>query len=344
MRSLIHHLQCWLSDAWSGWNEFWFRRTDPATLGLIRILAGAMMFYTHLVWSLDLVAFFGPNGWLSPAAVGVLQQQSFAWSYLWLVPSPAALWAVHIAALAVFVLLTVGLFTRMAAVLAAVAVLSYVSRAPGALFGLDQINLMLALYLAVGPSGDAYSVDRLIRRRRAARSGQAIADVEPSVGANIALRLIQLHMCVIYAFAGTSKLMGASWWDGTAMWQAFASLEYQSLDMTWLARWPRTVNLLTHVTIIWEVYYCALIWPRRTRPWMLALAVPLHLGIGLCLGMMTFGTIMLVGNLAFVPPAVVRRVLAWRPWSADAAERAMFREVKTAPAPRRSRTDPVQQR
>ena len=44
----------------AGWNRFWFQPTDPATLGLIRICAGAMLFYTHLVWSLDLTAFFGP--------------------------------------------------------------------------------------------------------------------------------------------------------------------------------------------------------------------------------------------------------------------------------------------
>ncbi len=235
---------------------------------------------------------------------------------MWLLTTPAALWTAHIAALVVFAMLTVGLFSRLASLLSLVAVLAYISRVPGALFGLDQINLLLAMYLAVGPCGAVYSLDSLRRRRRAERLGQTLPDIEPSIGANIAIRLIQLHMCVIYAFAGTSKLMGPSWWDGTAMWQAFANLEYQSLDMSWLAHWPRLINLMTHVTILWEVYYCALIWPRRTRPWMLALAVPLHLGIGICLGMMTFGTVMLIGNLAFVSPALVRSVMGrltgWR--------------------------------
>jgi hypothetical protein len=70
---------------------------------------------------------------------------------------------------------------------------------------------------------------------------------------------------------------------------------------------------MTHVTILWEVYYVALIWPRRTRYWMLALAVPLHLGIGIFLGMMTFGLVMLIANLAFVEPEFVRAALSWRP-------------------------------
>ena len=87
------------------------------------------------------------------------------------------------------------------------------------------------------------------------------------------------------------------------MWMAFGNMEYQSLDMTWMADWPRLINLMTHVTVFWELSYAALIWPRLTRPVVLLLAIPLHMGIAICLGMMTFGLAMLFGNLAFVPPA-----------------------------------------
>ena len=178
-------------------------------------------------------------------------------------------------------------------------------RVPGALFGLDRTNVMLAMYLVVGNCGAAWSLDRWLKRRRAGRD----LPVEQNVGVNIAIRLIQLHMCVIYLFAGTAKLMGPAWWDGTAMWLAIANLEYQSLDLTWMVDWPRLVNLMTHLTIFWEVYYCALVWPRLTRPVILLLAIPMHLGIAICLGMVTFGVIMLVGNLAFVAPRLVRAVL-----------------------------------
>jgi hypothetical protein len=124
--------------------------------------------------------------------------------------------------------------------------------------------------------------------------------------ANLTIRLIQVHMCIIYMFAGTAKLTGLAWWDGTALWMAVGNLEYQSLDMTWLADWPRLVNVMTHVTIFWELSYSALIWPRLTRPIMLLLAIPLHMGIAICLGMVTFGLVMLIGNLAFVEPSFIR--------------------------------------
>ena len=309
MKSLAVAVSNWFAELLALWNRFWFEPADPATLGIIRICAGAMLFYTHAVWALDLMAFFGPHSWLSPEAVQLLQQGTYTYSYLWwLQDSPAALWAAHIAALVAFAMLSVGFFSRTAAIVSLVAALSYVNRVPGALFGLDQINILLCTYLAVGPCGDAFSLDRWLAARRAG----GVLPVRKSWTANLAIRLIQLHMCVIYLFAGISKLTGMAWWDGTAMWMAFGNMEYQSLDMTWMADWPRLMNLMAHVTIAWEISYIFLVWPRLTRPVMLLLAVPLHMGIAVCLGMVTFGLIMLVGNFAFVRPELIRQIIARR--------------------------------
>jgi hypothetical protein len=299
-------------DLWhgslDGWNRFWFTPADPATLGLVRICTGLMLLYTHAVWALDLRAFFGPDSWLSPELAAELNPSRFHWALgLW-PGSMGVLWIVHGFALAVFALLTLGLFSRVTSVLAFLLTVAYIQRAEGALFGLDRINTFLSMYLMVGPCGAAYSLDRLLARRRFGASGPAA----PSVSANIAVRLIQLHMCLVYLFAGLAKLQGVTWWDGTAMWYALANGEYQSLDMTWLANSSAgeiICNVLTHVTIAWEIFYCALVWPRLTRPIVVAMAIPLHLGIGIFLGMITFGLVMLIGNLAFVSPALVRSVL-----------------------------------
>lgn len=294
-----------------GWDRFWFTPADPATLGIIRLLAGAMLLYTHLVWTLELENFFGPQAWVSAEAAKDAPGMRYAWSYFWLIGSPGMLWTAHVAALIVFALLTVGLFSRVASVLAFVCAVSYVNRVPGALFGLDQVNCMLAMYLMVGPCGDAFSLDRWLARRRG--GGQPLAAATPSTSANIAIRLIQVHMCVIYLFAGLSKLQGIHWWAGDAMWGAFANAEYQTLEMTWLASWPVALAFLTHVTVYWEVFFCVLVWPRLTRPLVLFVAIPLHLGIGICMGMMTFGLAMLVGCSSFLPPAVVRAVFGRSP-------------------------------
>ncbi|MEX2187705.1 MAG: HTTM domain-containing protein [Pirellulales bacterium] len=309
-------------EAVEGWNRFWFTPANPATLGMIRIFAGAMLLYTHLVWTIDLQAFFGPHSWISPAVnatqlslpdvpevreLDLYGGRSFVWSIFDIAKQPSQIWAVHIVALVTFALLTVGLWTRVVAVLAWVFAVSYVQRAQGALFGLDQINTMLAMYLMVGSSGACYSLDSWLTRRK----NPAAPAFEPSTSANIAIRLIQLHMCVIYMFAGIGKFVGASWWNGTGLWGGVANLEYQSLDATWLAFWPHLSAFLSHLTVYWEAYYCVLIWPRALRPWMLLIAVPLHLGIAVFMGMITFGLIMLVGNLAFVSPDAVRATVSW---------------------------------
>lgn len=329
-----------LAAALGGWNRFWFEPSDPATLGLIRILGGGMIFYTHLVWTIDLLGFFGPGGWLELDALYQPEDRRWFWSHWNWIESPTLAWIAHLLALAVFLLLTLGWWTRAMSIAAYLLTVSYAHRASFVLFGLDDINAMLAMYLMIGPSGAAYSLDNLWRKRKqrlalstaaAAGAGQGVGAetsllqgragqgraaeplIEPRVGATIAIRLIQLHMCVIYFFSATGKLMGVSWWDGSAIWGAVANLEYQSWDMTWLASWPLLGSAVTHITLLWELSYPALVWPRLTRPLVIALAIPLHLGIALFLGMMTFGLAMIIGNLAFVSPWIVRALLDRRP-------------------------------
>jgi len=326
----------------TGWDRFWFTRRDPATLGLIRILAGAMLLYTHAVWTLGLGDFIGAHPWIPRASAEYIygpDSMRWTWSILWWCDTPTKLWAVHITALVAMFCLTIGLQTRIASIISFVLCASYANRTVASQFGLDQINTMLALYLMIGPSGACYSVDRLIARWRA---GQPLPLPEPSVMANVATRLIQLHMCVIYFNAGVSKLQGGMWWDGSAFWGAVANLEYQSMDLTWLCNHPYLVSLLTHTTIIWEIFFCALVWNRMLRPLVLLIAIPLHLGIAFGMGMITFGFVMLYGCMAFIEPWVIRGVVdRWLPGAKATPEQsersgdaeADVQRLTTAPTP-----------
>ena len=223
-------------------------RPIPTLLGLLRILTGLMLLYTHAVWGLVLVEFFGRASWLSPALVRAAQQDSYACSFWWAVPQDW-LWPVYGFSMLVLLLFTLGLFSRFTSMLSVLVVTSFAHRVPQATFGLDQINAMLTLYLTIGGGGQALSLDRLIAVRLGGTTGTRPV---PSAGANLGLRLINVHMCVIYFFAGVSKLQGESWWTGEAMWRAFANLEYQSIDMTWMAWHPWILSLLTHISVLWE--------------------------------------------------------------------------------------------
>src|SRR5262245_50986437 len=249
MNPLVAAVVDWGRDLSRAWDRFWFSRQEPQTLALIRILGGAMLFYTHLIWSLNLEDFLGPHAWLTADTVASMHQEKpgmtdYAWSYLSLVQSPGLLWALHIAGLIIFLMLTFGLFSRITSILACIVTLAYCNRLTGAWFGLDQINAFIAMYLMVGDCGGAYSLDQWL----AARRGQD-RPPQATIGTNIAMRLLQVHLCIIYLFGGIGKMQGDAWWDGSATWMSIASLEYQSIDVTWMVRHRWLLALMTHVTV-----------------------------------------------------------------------------------------------
>ena len=294
-------------SSWSNaWNRFWFDQRDPKVLGLIRIMVGSIVFYTHLVWTKELNTFLGADGLLPSEYRELLFGNSFAWSHLDWFGSSGLLMGVHLAGLVIVLLFTAGVWTRWTGILTALLVISYANRGTGALFGLDQINAFLCLYLAIGNAGGAWSIDLWrVKKHNRTTSGEeqgGRSQIHPAVLNCIATRLIQIHLCVVYAFAAIGKLQGETWYTGEAIWRAFASREYQTLDMTWMADHMWLVALITLASLTWELVYPALIWPRLTRPVMLAIAVLIHLGIGLCMGMMSFGLIMIAANLAFIEP------------------------------------------
>lgn len=300
MTTIVRAVHGWLTAWLDAWDRFWFRPQAPHTLALIRILAGAMMLYTQCVWALDLDAFLGRHSWVPASLVRDYHRESWTWSFLWHVESPALLWTIHLGTVFVFACLTIGLWTRVMSVLAWVTCLMYCHRLTGALYGLDQVNTMLAMYLMIGSSGAVWSVDRWRVRRRSA------TEPAPAIASNIAIRLMQLHLCVIYLFGGIGKMRGDLWWDGSALWYAAANYEYQSVDLTWIGHSPFLISLLTLLTLFWETFYPALVWPRLTRPFALGMAILVHGGIAVFMGMITFGVAMIIANLAFLDPATVQ--------------------------------------
>lgn len=299
----------WIAKAAAGWNRFWFAPGDPTVLAIQRLVAGAIIFYTHLVWTLEFEGFFSADQLLSLEHNRMITGSDFAWSHFRWISSLPVLWCIHGFALVCMFLFWVGFWTRLTGILTALFAISYANRAVGAAFGLDQINVMLAIYLAIAPSGARYSVDAWWK----SRSGKNVTGESCTPWATFVTRLIQVHLSIIYLFAGCGKLLGSTWWSGEALWGAFANAEYQTVDFTWLAAFPLAINLVTHLTLAWEVFYVVLVWPRWSRPIFVGLAILIHMGIGLTMGMIEFGLIMVTANLAFFSPAWVRRLLGEKP-------------------------------
>lgn len=244
------------------------------------------------------------------------------------VTDPTEMALAHALALTVMVLFTVGFCTRVTAVLTWIAVVGYIHRTNQILFGMDTMMNILLIYLTIGNSGAALSVDRLIARYRAVRASLRrsgtideptrafLAQAPPSVGANLGVRLIQVHFCFIYMAAGLSKLKGPAWWDGRAFWDVMINPEFTLMRYVWFEDVIRAIAsvkpLYYAITAlgVWftwglEIAFPFLIW-TRLRPFMLWLAVLLHAGIGVLMGLNIFELLMMTMLLVFFPPGVIR--------------------------------------
>jgi hypothetical protein len=259
------------------------------------------------------------------------------WSVWFHVTDPTGMAVVHGAICLVTFLFTIGFCTRITAVLTWIGQLSYIHRTTQVLFGVDTMMTILLLYLMIGPSGAAYSVDNLIARWWSRAKADIIGRWRafwrkpagtilsvpvpshplPSVSANVAIRLLQVHVCFVYLAAGLAKMLGQSWWNGTAVWYTLANYEFAPMQFE---IYNKILRLLGHnqmvllgfltmacyFTLFFEIGYAFLIWRPATRWLMLGMAIVLHGMIGLFMGLKTFSLMMLVMNMAFLKPEEVR--------------------------------------
>lgn len=183
--------------------------------------------------------------------------------------------------------LGLGLFTRFSAVMAWFLHWTLISTAGTTSYGADTYAHIFLFYLMLAPAGDAWSLDVL--RARASRP--------PTAAARLALRVMQIHLCVSYLASGIMKSAGIQWWNGELIWRALSLPVYQQHDMSWLASSPWLCQIAGWVALFTELGYCVFIWPARTRRLWIAAIVALHLGIGIFLGLGVFAAIMCVLTL-----------------------------------------------
>ena len=173
----------------AAWQRFWFAPQPTSTLGVFRIAFGLLATAWTLSLAPDLLAFFGPEGILPRALAG----PRGAWGILDMWPGSTAV--VVVFALTVFaaVALTVGLFSRVAALVVLVGVISLEQRNLLVTNSGDALVRNLAFFCALAPSGEALSIDRL--RKAPGRFWEFPAR------APWALRLIQIQLSIGYLSA-----------------------------------------------------------------------------------------------------------------------------------------------
>lgn len=309
-----------IRDAIGGWRRFWFEPQSTATLAVVRIAFGLLMTLWTLSLAPSLFDFFTRDGIL-PESRSFREGQSGWWSVFDLFGSDTAVvigWALLLIA---SVCLMLGLFTRVAAVVVFVLLLSFERRNAWVFHAGDTLLRIIAFYLCFAPAGAALSLDRL----RTARE----RFWEFPLRAPIVIRLLQIQVSIIYISTVWAKVRGKTWNDGTAV--------VYSLNLDDLARFPvpafvldseLLANLVTWGVLAGELAIGILVWVPRLRPWVLGIGVALHLGIDIGLRVAFFSWTVFVLYVAFLPPRRVEAfILAVR-------ERVATRGLRRGLAPR----------
>jgi hypothetical protein len=258
----------------------WFR------IGLaLVLLAEAVLLSGHL---LELYGASGLVQWPISDPLLVRTAPRVAWLADALAPlgvgPDACLVGVFVTYCAGLLALLLGWRARAAAVVAWLTQLTLARTGAANGYGLDAFATIGLFYCVWMPVGHTCSLDRLAGRVTGA----------PSEAARLGLRVLQLHLCIVYLASGLEKAVGEQWWNGEAIWRALMCPGFGQFDFTWLANAPWLARLVCWGTLLLEVGYAFLVWPRATRrAWALA-TLGLHAGIAVTMGLWAFSAVMAV--------------------------------------------------
>lgn len=283
--------------------DAWFRPVSARPLAGLRIGLPLLLF-AHFVWvSSDLLSLHGSRGIIPWELTNVLRDPwvpglpTLATSLVPLgIAEPTAI-ALLLAGYGGSLLwLASGFHPRLAAFVAWGLHLSVVTSGSASFYGVDQLANTFLFYLVLFPSGRAWTF-----ASHSELPGQETGQ-ETSIPVG-SLRVMQLHLCVIYLAAGLEKAMGSQWWNGEAIWQTVSQPVFSTFDLSWLASYPSIPMAAGWGTLVVEIGYSFLVWPRWTRKAWCSATIAFHLGTALFMGLVFFSALMilLTGCLFLIP-------------------------------------------
>lgn len=337
----------------SSWTRFWFTPLDPIGLHAVRFLAGLLF----LLWLLPLAghldSFYGLNGWFDLRAFteakkmeddvkrfqqdprtfqesgempeGPIVPIGYNWSVLYLFSANSqALAAFYWFSIAVLVLFTLGVLPRLTAVLSWVIVASFTT-SPAIDYDADALLRILAFYLMIGYvllgqySGQPSLWNRLLGpvwlwRQRSFPMGPA-----PSLGASVAMRLLQVHFAIVMVTSGLHKLQFGDWWAGVALWfplyppystsLAEAMEHVQSRD-----EFMGVLSVAAYSVVAWQLAFPMFAWKLRWRPVLVGGGIVGLLGMTFLYRLPLFGPAILINCLSYLTPQEWHRWLGRLLW------------------------------
>ena len=282
-----------------------------------RIIFGFALFFCYLVRWPDAEILYGPTGLLGPGLIQstqpLLPHTRWLASQLEAVVPPlstrglATLYALLLLSSFCF---AVGFRTRTAGV---VTLLLHVfllrGRNPFAYWGWAWMIQPYLAYVLLAPTGRFLSVDAWLKSRRRGAPLPAAAEwVCPAWP----LRLLQVHVCTMYAVSAWPRIDDPGWLRGEIVYAAVANALFGRLLIDWQPFKP-LLAYLTYVAFVLEPLAPILLWLRTVGPWWAYAMIALHLGLEVLTNLGWWSFVMIAGLLCFVPTAHLQAVLGRLP-------------------------------
>lgn len=292
----------YVSQGWAAWNRFWFdSRSDQQLLPLavFRIAFYSVMFFFYFTRAFDVEFFYSDSGLLPDSYRMNLEYFKFHPTIFSGIENVPVLHAMHSLFLVLLLFCAIGFFTRFATIGAFLLHLMFLNRNMTVMFGVDMIGTFYMLYMCFANSNAYFSLDSKIR---------PAAKIQTEAS-HIALRLMQIQLCVVYGYAGLEKLKGVRWWDGSALWDVLSMGNMQRWDLSFVSHAPIALATGVYVVLFWEIYFPILIWVKKLRNPMLLFGVGMHVGIFLFMNLPSFGAMMISLYILFLDPEDLARAL-----------------------------------
>lgn len=289
-------------------------------LAFLRWTLGLVVVCCYSSYLLDYDQFFSTDG-LLPRVYWQAELPSQSISYFRFISSESACKAIAFAALLPMLLFWWGVTPRVNALVSWYALVSIHDRFEPMLDSGDAlVRILLFLFIFARSDRWLSPLAPIIRRD---------APDQPW-GTTLVVRLLQIQIALLYFCAGISKALGATWRNGTALAYALQLETFSRGQPTWLTQNRYLMSAGTYATLIFELSFAALIWPRATRKYVLVAGLALHLSIELSMAIPIFSSVMIASYAIFCEPRWVERITSfalrpWRNWAKRRAERLHMR-------------------
>ncbi len=277
-----------------GIKPLFFKPAAPETLGFFRIAVSSFALVQLFVLLPDWMWLYGPHG-LLPWEVSEALNTNSTPSVLLL---SNLLQHIHIAPNITLYIITLVYFIALAGLLAGfktrlmgiTAWLMHImlnTTAHFTAYGVETFLHIALFYCAVLPVGCCISVDA---RKKPLTTPQYLII--------LSVRIIQLHLCIMYLSCGIEKSMGVQWWNGEAIWMALQQDQFHRVNTGWMAQIPIVPKLLCWGTLFVETLYPVAIFYKKTKKIWLISIISMHAFIAIFLGLQLFGALMILLNIS----------------------------------------------